>query len=183
MAENFLVSWSAILEGRVWTVITSAFSHNSLFHFLINMYVLGGFGRAILSVLGSKRFLWFYLIAGIGGSLAHSIVSAFILNEPALPALGASGAIAGIVLFFSLIFPQEKILLLGFIPLRAIWGAALVVGIDLYGLWAQAQGGGLPIGHGAHLGGAAIGGIYYLTLRRRASNYSKLRQTENHQNR
>lgn len=168
MADNFLVSWSALTEGRPWTLLTSAFSHTSFFHLFINMYVLGGFGSTILSIFGKKRFLWFYLLAGICGSLAHSLVSAFLLHDPELPALGASGAIAGIVLLFSLLFPREKLLLLGFIPLSARWGALVVVGIDLYGLWTQMQGGGLPIGHGAHLGGALVGVIYYLMLKRRA---------------
>ena len=162
MMDNFLVSWDALKEGRVWTLLTSEFSHNMLFHILINMYVFYGFGSALESTLGSKRFVGFYLVAAIVSSLAHAMVSAFILDEPGLPALGASGAVAGVILLYSLIFPQQKILLLGLIPLPAIWGAVLLVGMDLWGLIAQADGtSSLPIGHGAHLGGALTGLIYY----------------------
>lgn len=162
MIENFLVSWTAIERGRIWTLITSAFSHNMFWHFFLNMYVLNSFGVVIERLLGFRRFLKFYLIAGIVSSLSHALVSAFIMDKPDLPALGASGAISGIVLLFSLLFPKQKILILALIPIPAIWGAILLVGIDLWGLIAQAGGGGLPIGHGAHLGGAFAGFIYYL---------------------
>lgn len=162
MVDHFLVSWSGLLEGRYWTLLTSVFSHSMLLHIFINMFVLNSFGSLLEQVLGRGRFLIFYLLAGIVSSLSHSMVSAFILHQPEMPALGASGAIAGLVLVFSLIFPEEKILLFGFIPLPALWGALAFVGLDLWGLVAQARGGGLPIGHGAHLGGALTGFIYYI---------------------
>lgn len=161
MMNNFLVSWSALQEGRVWTLITSVFSHNMFLHIFINMFVLNSFGSLLEVVLGRTRFLIFYLIAGVVSSLGHSLVSAFVLGNPELPALGASGAIAGLVLVFALMFPKEKILLFGIIPLPALWGALAFVALDFWGLSAQAHGGGLPIGHGAHLGGALTGVLYY----------------------
>jgi len=161
MANNFLVSWSALTEGRYWTLITSVFSHNNFMHIFFNMYVLYGFGPVIEQVLGTRRFLQFYFVAGIFSSFCHAFVSAWLLHEPSLPALGASGAISGIIFLFALIFPKQKILLFGFVPIAAIWGALLFVGLDIWGLIAQAEGGGLPIGHGAHLGGSLAGVIYY----------------------
>jgi len=166
MAKNFLVSWSALEEGRVWTLVTSVFSHNLFWHFFINMFVLNSFGSIIESTLGSMRFLRFYLIAGIVSSLGHSLVSAYLLQMPTLPALGASGSIAGTILLFALLFPRQKILILGIIPMPAIWGAIAFVGLDIWGLSAQMHGGGLPIGHGAHLGGALTGLIYYFLFLR-----------------
>lgn len=165
MVDNFTVSWLGLMEGRYWTLITSVFSHNAFFHFFINMYVLQGFGYALKNVLGRGNFLSFYLLAGVTGSFMHALLSAFFIHSPELPALGASGAIAGIILFFSLSFPRERLLLLGLIPIRAGWAAVLIVALDLWGLMAQSQGGGLPIGHGAHLGGALIGVIYFFTHR------------------
>lgn len=167
MVANFLVSWSALLEGRIWTLLTSAFSHMLFLHFLINMLVLQSFGTILESILGPWRFLRFYIIAGLMGSLGHSLASAFILGRPDLPALGASGAVSGVVLTFSLLFPKEKILLFGLIPVPAIFGAIFAVCLDLWGLSAQSKGHGLPIGHGAHLGGALAGLIYFIYLRRR----------------
>lgn len=167
MGMNFLVSFSSLFYGRWWTLLTSVFSHNAFFHIFINMFVLNSFGPIVQQITGRKSFLIFYLIAGISGSLAHSLTSAYLIGEPNMPALGASGAIAGVILLFSLLFPDKKILLLGFVPLRAIWGALIFIGIDLWGLVAQTKGGGLPIGHGAHLGGALIGLITFFIMRRR----------------
>lgn len=166
MERNFLVSWDGLAEGRFWTLLTSAFSHNLLIHLLLNMFVLHSFGPLVQSVLGLRRFASFYLFASIVSSMSHAIVSAFIVGNPGLPALGASGAISGVILLFSLMFPKQKILLLGFVPVPAILGAFLFIGLDLWGLWAQAAGGGLPIGHGAHLGGALTGIVYFLFLLR-----------------
>lgn len=164
MIENFLVSWTAITEGRIWTLVTSVFSHNLFLHILINMYAFYGFGSVLEIVLGVRAFVLFYLLAGIAGSLGHSLVCALLLDQPDLPALGASGAISGVILVFSLMFPKQKILLFGLIPLPAIWGAVLLVGLDLWGLIAQTQGSTLPIGYGAHLGGAATGVVYFFTF-------------------
>lgn len=161
MSLNFLVSWDAVAAGRYWTLITSEFSHNLLWHFLLNMLVFQNFGVVLESVLGSSRFFVFYLLAAFGSSLCHCIVSKFILADPSLAALGASGAVSGIVLLFSFIFPKERIYLLGIIPLPAIVGALAFIGLDLWGLSVQVGGHGLPIGHGAHLGGAFTGILYY----------------------
>lgn len=168
MIDNFLVSWNALLEGRFWVLLTSVFSHSSFFHFFINMYVLMGFGSVLLRFMRPLTFLNFYLTSGIVGSFAHAFLSLTLMNSPEIPALGASGAIAGIILLFSLLFPNEKLLLLGFIPVRAIWGAVIVVGVDIWGLVAQSKGGGFNIGHGAHLGGALMGVVWFLNYKIKA---------------
>lgn len=167
MVDNFLVSYEGVLEGRIWTLITSVFSHNMFFHIFLNMYAFFGFGTILENELGSARFLRFYLAAGIFASLAHCLVSAFLMNDPGLPALGASGAVSGTILLFSLLNPKERILLLGIIPLPALFAALVFVGLDIWGLVSQTQGGSLPIGHGAHLGGAFYGLLYYFVLRAR----------------
>lgn len=168
MDRNFLVSWNGLLEGRPWILITSVFSHNMFWHLFLNMFVLNSFGPILERVIGTSRFLKFYFVAGIISSLSHALVSAWILKQPELPALGASGSISGLVILFSLMFPQQKLLILGLIPVPALWGALLFVGLDVWGLTAQAGGGGLPIGHGAHLGGALAGALYYVFFIRRA---------------
>lgn len=161
MVNNFLVSWTGVTSGRVWTLITSVFSHNMFFHIFINMYAFFGFGAVLENVLGPRKFLRFYLIAGVFASLCHITVSTYLMNEPGLNALGASGAVSGVILLFSLMFPQEKILLLGIIPIPALFASVMIVGLDVWGLIEQTRGGTLPIGHGAHLGGAIYGLLYY----------------------
>jgi membrane associated rhomboid family serine protease len=89
------------------------------------------------------------------------------MDDPAMAAVGASGAIAGLLIVFGLMFPRERVLLFFVIPLPALWGALAFVGLDLWGLFAQSRGGGLPIGHGAHLGGALTGAVFYFGYLRR----------------
>lgn len=162
MIDNFTISWTSLVERRYWDLVTSVFSHSFFLHLLINMFVLRSFGTLLEAVLGSWRFFWFYMVAGVVSSFSHAALSAFLLDQPDLPAVGASGALAGLVLVFSLLFPREKILLFGIIPIPAMFGAIAFVALDVWGLVAQAEGGGLPIGHGAHLGGAFAGIVYYV---------------------
>ncbi len=162
MADNFLVSWDALAAGRYWTLLTSEFSHVWYFHFFLNMLVLLSFGPIVEQTLGSGRFLRFYLTAAVVSSLSHAGVSAFLLARPDVPALGASGAISGVILLFAFMYPRAQILMFGLIPLPALVGALVFVGLDIVGLVAQFEGGGLPIGHGAHLGGAVTGLLYFL---------------------
>lgn len=168
MAENFLISWTALADGRYWTLLTSAFSHNMLWHLFLNMYVLLNFGAIIEIKLGLLRFLRFYFLAAIISSFSHAFASAYFLGQPDLPALGASGAVSAVIVLFSFLYPKQKILLLGIIPLPAMFGAFLFIGLDIWGLVSQAGGGGLPIGHGAHLGGALTGILYFLLFLRRS---------------
>lgn len=168
MLENFLVSWRHLELGLYHVLLTSAFSHNLFLHLFINMLVLVSFGSLLERLLGRGAFLRFYIFAAIVSSLSHCLVSNYLLGQPDQMALGASGAIAGLVLLFSLLFPREKILVFGLIPVPAIFGALAFIGMDLWGLWAQTEGGGLPIGHGAHLGGSFAGILcYFFWFRRR----------------
>lgn len=173
MVRYFTVSYQALTEGRWITLLTSVYSHSLFLHFFVNMYVLRSFGSIIERRLGFRRFMRFYFYAGIFSSLAHSLLSKYLLNDPSQSALGASGAVAGIVVLFCLFFPKEKIAILGIIPVPALFGALLIVGIDVWGLMAQAGGHGLPIGHGAHLGGAFVGVLYFLYLKGSKSDFGQ----------
>jgi len=166
MVENFLLSWSHLEAGYYWTLVTSVFSHSSFLHFFVNMFVLSSFGSLLFFVLGARPFLTLYFTAGFVSSVAHVLTSHYWMHED-VAALGASGAISALILLFALLFPREKIVLFGLIPVPALVGALAFVALDIWGLTAQAKGGGLPIGHGAHLGGAATGLVYYF-LRGRA---------------
>ncbi|MGD9253938.1 MAG: rhomboid family intramembrane serine protease [Holophagae bacterium] len=166
MITNFLVSTTHLEHGLVWTLVTAAFSHNELWHAAINLLVLWSFGTVLEHLWGTKVFVLFYLGAAVFASLSHCLVSTFVLGSSDVPALGASGAVSGLLLAYALRFPRHKILLFGIVPIPALIGVLAFVGIDLWGLLAQSRGGGLPIGHGAHLGGALAGALmYFLYLR------------------
>jgi membrane associated rhomboid family serine protease len=133
-----------------------------MFHLLVNMIVLRSFAPPLERLMGGGRFLVFYLVAGLVGSLAHTLVSNFLMERPAQAALGASAALAAVLLVFSLTFPKATVLVFFLLPMPAIVAALLFIGIDIWGLVMQIQAnGGWPIGHGAHLGGALAGIVYF----------------------
>jgi membrane associated rhomboid family serine protease len=146
-----------------WTVITAAFSQQSLVHLMVNMIVLWSFGGVLERLWGHRVYVIFYLVAAVVSSLAHCFVSTVMLGLGNVGALGASGVMSGLLLAFALMFPRHKILLFAVLPLPALAAALLFVAFDIWGLVAQGQGVGLPIGHGAHLGGALCGAVFYFS--------------------
>lgn len=161
MVTNFLVSWVRLEHGYVWTLLTAAFSHSEVWHIAINMVVLWSFGSVLERLLGWRVFLAFYLSSALVSSVAHCVVS-WSMGRASVPALGASGAVAALLLTYALLFPHARLLVFGIVPVPALAGALVFVGLDVWGLLAQGQGGGLPIGHGAHLGGALCGFLFWL---------------------
>ena len=181
MVENFLVSTAHLFGGVInliddyvhqleggawWTLLTAAFSHNELWHIALNMFVLWSFGTVLERLWGIRVFVVFYITAAIVASASHCFVSSVLMGNPSITALGASGAVSGLLLAFALMFPKHKILVFGVIPIPALIGALAFVAIDLWGLFAQTQGGGIGIGHGAHLGGALCGFIFWASYLR-----------------
>jgi len=166
LATNFLVSTHRLEGGMLWTLVTAAFSHMELWHLALNMVVLWSFASILERMLGVRVFTTFYVTAAVIASGSHCLVSSLLLHNDRIAALGASGAVSGVLIAFALIFPRHKILLFAVIPVPALAGALLFVAIDVWGLFAQGRGGGLPIGHGAHLGGALSGALFYFTYLR-----------------
>lgn len=168
LARNFLVSTHRLAQGMWWTLLTAAFSHMELWHIALNMIVLWSFGSVLERLLGVRVFVSFYLIAAVFSSASHCLLSSLVLGDDRISALGASGALSAVLLAFALLFPRHKILVFAVIPIPALAGALFFVALDVWGLVAQGRGGGLPIGHGAHLGGALCGALfYYLYLKDR----------------
>ncbi len=174
MVANFLISTNHLLHGYVWTLLTAAFSHIDLWHVALNMIVLWSFGSVLERLCGVRTFVVFYLVAALVASVSHCFVSSVLLGDPAINALGASGAVSGLLLAFALLFPKHRILIFGIIPIPALIGALAFVAIDLWGLFAQSQGGGVGIGHGAHLGGALCGFLFWAVYLR--TRFSRARR-------
>jgi membrane associated rhomboid family serine protease len=166
MAGNFLVSTAHLAAGHWWTLITAAFSHIDLWHIAINMFVLWSFGSVLERLWGTRVFVVFYFAAALVASASHCFVSSVILGDPKIAALGASGAVSGLLLAFAFLFPKHRILVFGIVPVPALVGALAFVAIDLWGLFAQSRGGGIGIGHGAHLGGALCGFLFWASYLR-----------------
>jgi len=130
------------------------------------MFVLWSFGTILEKLWGTRTFLIFYFVAAIVASASHCFVSSVLMGNPDINALGASGAVSGLLLAFALLFPSHRILIFGVIPVPALVGALGFVAIDLWGLFAQTRGGGIGIGHGAHLGGALCGFLFWASYLR-----------------
>ena len=136
-------------------LITHQFLHAGLFHIIFNMFALATIGPYVEKELGSNKFLAFYLISGIGASLLH--LYAISTKQPMV---GASGALYGILVLFTMFKPNEKLFLF-FIPIgiKAKYLIPVLIGVEIYlGLFSQSDG----IGHWAHIGGAITGSLLYL---------------------
>lgn len=133
------------------SLITSMFLHGGLFHLFGNMLYLWIFGNNIEDFLGPFRFVLFYLISGLGASLTHIIFN----PNSQTPMIGASGAIAGVLGAYLILYPTARVLTLVFIWILPIPAAIIL------GLWFFAQVMNLGLGGGvawfAHIGGFLIG--------------------------
>ena len=140
---------------RPYQLFTHMFTHADIGHIFFNMFNLWMFGRVLESVWGPKRFLIFYFICGLGAAAAHLAEQYF--TGGGSPAIGASGAVMGVMVGFAYLFPNTELMLIFFpLPVKAKWLILIMVGFDLFsGIGKTGDG----IAHWAHLGGAAIGFI------------------------
>src|SRR5487761_1924652 len=111
-----------------YQLVTHMFAHGGFFHILFNMYALWLFGTVLEKVWGPKRFLIFYLVCG----LAAGVTEMFMTTGGA--AIGASGAIMGLLAAFAYTFPNTQFYILPFpFPIKAKYMAAIYAAIDLFG--------------------------------------------------
>ena len=142
------------LDFKLWQLVTYMFLHADFSHIFFNMFSLCMFGRIIEQTLGTKRFLAFYFISGIGAGLCQIIMQIFTENSPFAATIGASGACYGILLAFGLLYPNQKIyLLIPPIPIKAKW---LVIGYAILEAYLAFHTNS-NIAHLAHLGGMLFG--------------------------
>jgi membrane associated rhomboid family serine protease len=152
---------------KPYQIATHMFAHSAysmggnivFFHILFNMFALWMFGKVLENVWGPKRFLFFYLACGVGAAVAHLAVQYFTGGYSA--AVGASGAIMGILVGFAYLFPNTELFIM-FIPfpIKAKWAVIGYVVIDLF--FGIGNFSGDNIAHFAHLGGAITGFILVL---------------------
>ena len=150
---------NAVWTGRfrIWQLLTYMFMHGSWSHIFFNMFALWMFGYVLENYWGSRRFLFYYLVCGIGAGLCHLIVPGWTIT------VGASGAVYGILLAFGMMFPNERIYLYFIMPIKAKWFVIGYAAIELLdGLFMTSDG----IAHFAHLGGMLVGLILILYWRK-----------------
>ena len=184
-----LVQWFAVFyfdspEFRVWQIISYMFMHGGWAHIFFNMFALFMFGSSLEYIMGSKRFLNFYLITGLGALALQFFVQAIEVYQiagsftidPATyqssnpddlrtlseiyfsPMLGASGAIFGLLIAFGMLFPNTEMFIIFFpVPIKAKYLIPVYIVLELF--LGVAQFSGDSVAHFAHLGGALFGFI------------------------
>lgn len=151
------------------SVVTATFLHGDLFHLLGNMLFLWAFGRRVEDACGRWRFLCFYILCSATASIAHAIIH--VSDE--IPAIGASGAVSGVMTAYLLLFPWGRINTFVFIiiPLRlrirAFWLLIyfLLVSNLIPAIQVISKDADYRVAYWAHLGGLLGGMTIFLFLR------------------
>ncbi|MDX1639470.1 MAG: rhomboid family intramembrane serine protease [Balneolaceae bacterium] len=135
-----------------WQLISYMFLHGGFGHIFMNLFALWMFGQAIENYWGTRRFVWYYFLTGIGAAILQMFI-----GGGGAPTGGASGAVYGILLAFGMMFPERPIMLLfPPIPIKAKYFVAIFGGLELInGVMGTATG----VAHFAHLGGMIVGYI------------------------
>ena len=155
---------TAVGHGWFVTAFTSMFMHGSWLHIIGNMLFLWIFGNNVEDAMGRFRYLAFYLLAGLAGTLTQSIVTLWFASpaEAQLANVGASGAIAGVLGAYFILLPSARVLTLIFFVVIEV-PAVLVLGLwFVFQLWSGSasfehpeEGGGVAFF--AHIGGFVFG--------------------------
>ena len=142
---------------EIWQLLTYQFLHGGFSHILFNMFGLWMFGMEIENDWGSKKFLMYYLLCGVGAGIFHLLLSPLLGLSPA-PTIGASGAIFGVMIAFALMYPDRYIFLYFFIPIKAKYLIVFLIVLEFLMVDSASSG----VAHLAHLGGAIVGFIFIM---------------------
>lgn len=147
----------AVVEGfMVWQLATYMFLHGGFGHILWNMLALWMFGAEIEQEWGTRRFLKFFFLCGIGAGVCV-VLANYAVGSPDIPTIGSSGAIFGLLLAYAILFPRRTILWGFLIPIQARW-FVLIIGVISFMM--SIGGGNTGISEFAHLGGLLTGYLY-----------------------
>lgn len=157
--ENLFVFVPSLAFSEPWRFITSMFLHADLTHLFFNCYALFMFGSILESRVNKTEFLSIYFISGLAGGLLYLMTIYLGIIDPN-PALGASGAIYGILGAVAIMLPELTIFM-WFFPMKMKYAAILWALIEFAGSFNRYSG----IGSAAHLGGLIVGALIALYLK------------------
>jgi len=152
LSSNFGLVPAEFFAGKLWMIVTYMFLHANFWHIFFNMLALWMFGSILEQEWGSREFLKYYLLTGLGGGLSYALFNI----HSTIPTVGASGAIYGLLVAYAVLFPENIIYVYFIIPLKAKWFAVIFGAIEFLSSFSRESG----VAHLAHLGGMAIGYIY-----------------------
>lgn len=172
---------SSIFVGKnLWTFVTSMFMHANITHLFVNMLSLLFIGSFVERLIGKKRFIGLYLVAGLFAGIVFVLLAGFfgssggilerIFGSPMAFAVGASGAIFGLGGLLAVLTPRLKVLVFFIIPMP-MWIA--MVGL-LVVFWVLSLATPLGIGNTAHFGGLLVGVIYGFYLKKKYPHKTKM---------
>ena len=153
LAQIFGLS-SGDVWPMIWQPVTYMFIHGDFFHVFMNMFVLWMFGSEMESIWGSREFIKYYFITGIGSGIIWLLLN--ISNSYSV-LIGASGAIYGILLAYGLMFPNRKVLIYFLFPIKVKYFVILLGAVAFISSIGDS---GSNISHLTHLSGMLIGFIY-----------------------
>jgi len=164
--ESFMLVSGDILS-RPWIILTSMFLHGSFNHIFYNMYGLFLFGTVLEQRIGPKRLLLVYFLSGIFAAILSSLFYE--------RALGASGAIMGVIGALIVLMPELRLLFLFIIPMP-LWFAGIIYALmDIFGVFFPSG-----VGNIAHLVGMGFGLLYGLYLRKQKKKFDKKFSSKKH---
>lgn len=190
MYEKFALFYPTSPFFHWWQPITHMFMHGGIWHLFFNMYTLFIFGSVLERVWGTRKFLIFYFVTGLGAAAIHTGVEWIQMQswlskaaEGSLaaqnaihmlkmtPTVGASGAIYGVLMGYAMLYP-DSVLTLIFPPIsmKAKWFVLVFAAIELL-TGVTGTGGG--IAHFAHLGGLIFGFLLIVYWKRRHTLYGR----------
>lgn len=188
MIPNFALFYPTSQFFHWWQPFTHMFMHGGFWHIFFNMYTLYIFGSVLERQWGTKKFLIYYFLTGLGAALLHTGVEAiqahFYIQQAAegstsaaiqlhqlkiTPTVGASGAIYGLLLGFAMLYPDSVMsLIFPPISMKAKWFVMIFAGIELF-TGITGTGGG--IAHFAHLGGMLFGWLILMYWKKKHRMY------------
>ncbi len=171
--DYFMLSFPEVMS-KPFIILTSMFLHGDFNHIFWNMYGLMMFGPLLEERIGWQRFAILYFGAGIFAGVGHIVLSMFVYhNVPS--ALGASGALMGVLGALIVIMPDLRLLFMFFIPMSLRTAGIIWALLDIFGVFVPSG-----VGNLAHLVGMATGLIYGLLMKKEKKKYYRVFSHKGH---
>jgi membrane associated rhomboid family serine protease len=151
----------------LWQLITYMFLHGGFWHILMNMFVLWMFGSDLERDWGSREFLKYYFLCGVGAGVFNVIFQPNSL----IPIVGASGAIYGLLVAFAIMYPNRTVYLYFLFPVQVKYLVIFLAALEFFLSMTSSQS---TVAHFAHLGGMLVGFLYLKTNWRYSAIKSKI---------
>jgi len=152
----YLTPIAVVGHLAVWQLFTYMFLHAGIGHILFNMLALWMFGSDLESTWGTRRFLTYYFLCGVGAGLCDVFVN-LALGNYQTSTIGSSGAIYGLLLAFGMLYPDRIVLMSFLFPIKAKYFVMIMGAIAFLSSLGSS---GSGVSHVAHLGGMLFGYLY-----------------------